>query len=52
MEDVFYGYPRLDGAAGTRNYVAVIASVICSTTPVMAICEQVPGVAPIVHQYG
>jgi altronate hydrolase len=28
----FRGYPRADGRAGTRNYVAVISSVNCSAT--------------------
>lgn len=48
----FMGYEREAGACGTRNYVAVVASVICSTTPVREIGEAFPESIPIVHQYG
>ncbi len=48
----FKGYPRADGGVGTRNHVAVLASVICSTTPVQAIADQVPGAVAIVHPLG
>lgn len=36
----FRGYRRTRGRAGTRNYVAVVASVNCSATVVRAIVEQ------------
>lgn len=52
MDIQFDGYKREWQQAGTRNYVAVMASVICSTTPVMEIAKAVPGVVPVVHQYG
>lgn len=52
MSDEVRGYLRPDGRVGTRNYVAVIASVICSTTPVQAIAAAVPGAIPVVHPLG
>jgi len=48
----YKGYPREDGSVGTRNFVAVMASVICSTTPVQAIASRVPGSIAVVHPYG
>lgn len=47
----FMGYPTEDGA-GTREYLAVIASVICATSPVKEITARVPGAVAITHQYG
>lgn len=52
MGDEVRGYVRPDGSVGTRNYVAVIASVICSTTPVQAIAGAVPGAIAVVHPLG
>lgn len=46
------GYVRADGSVGLRNHVAVIASVICSTTPVQTIADRVPGSVPVVHPLG
>lgn len=59
----FLGYPRPRGRAGTRNYIAVIATVNCAThvvtritrhfTPeVLAAYPNVDGVVPIVHGSG
>lgn len=48
----FAGYRRNDGTVGTRNYVGVLASVICSTTPVQAIADRVPGTVAVVHPLG
>ena len=59
----FMGYRRVDGRAGTRNFIGVIASVNCSTTVCRTIAEhanrtllpQFPGVdgfVPIVHGQG
>jgi galactarate dehydratase len=36
----FQGYLRADGRVGTRNYVAVIASVNCSVTVVRAVADH------------
>ena len=60
----FEGYVRASGRVGTRNYLAVIASVNCSATVVRRIVDHfnrgdalkaypnVDGVVPIVHQTG
>ena len=48
----FLGFARDDGAGGARNYVAVVASVICSTTPVRTIGAAFSEAISIVHQYG
>lgn len=48
----FMGYVRESGDGGARNYVAVVASVICSTTPVRAIGAAFAEALPVVHQYG
>lgn len=51
MRAEFLGFPREDGA-GTRDYLGVIASVICATTPVREIAARVPGAVAVTHQYG
>ncbi len=38
----FQGYVRADGSVGTRNYIAVIASVNCSATVAHAVAERFP----------
>jgi len=48
----FWGYSRTGGDVGTRNAVAVIASVICSTVPVQEIARRVPGAVAVVHPFG
>ncbi len=61
----FDGYVRANGKVGTRNYVAVIASVNCSATVVRKIAEHfnrsdilqtqypnIDGIVPIVHNTG
>lgn len=48
----FYGYPREDGTFGVRNYLVVMASVVCANGVVEDICRQVPGVIPIAHTHG
>ena len=48
----FLGYPRPDGRAGIRNYVAVISTVVCANGVVEAIARAVPGVKPITHTEG
>ncbi len=63
-EDHFFqGYRRANGAAATRNYVGVVATVNCSATVVRKITERfageamkawphVDGVVPITHTSG
>ena len=48
----FWGYPRPDGAVGTRNYVGVISRVACGNDVAQWIAEQVPGCALFAHQQG
>lgn len=48
----FQGFVRDDSQVGTRHRVAVVASVICSSTPVSQIARAFPGVVAITHQFG
>lgn len=59
----FQGFKRPDGKVGTRNYIAVMASVNCSATVVRAIARyfdhgklsafpNVDGVVPMAHPLG
>ena len=59
----FMGYKRPNGKVGTRNYIAVIASVNCSATVVRAIanhfnperlaaCPNIDGVVALPHPLG
>ena len=42
---VFLGYPREDGRAGTRNYIAVVAASNCAAHTVSAIATSYAGAA-------
>jgi altronate hydrolase len=59
----FLGYPRADGSAGTRNYIAVISTVNCSafvasriaayfTPERLAAYPNVDGVLALIHHTG
>lgn len=60
----FLGFPRPDGRAGTRNYLAVISSVNCSATVAKAVAARfagrrgldafpnVDGIIPLTHGGG
>lgn len=62
LPNSFLGYRRKSGRAGTRNYLAVIATVNCSATVVKAICQHfkgkdlsnkdLDGVIPVTHSMG
>ncbi|AOH56447.1 altronate hydrolase [Peribacillus muralis] len=52
MAYFFEGYPRLDGSAGTRNYIGVVCSVVCSSVIAKEISESVHEAIPIVHTNG
>lgn len=52
MKYFFDGYSRMNGAAGTRNYVGIVSSVICSSAVVREISEKVRGTVPFVHANG
>jgi altronate hydrolase len=59
----FKGYPRADGRAGTRNYVAIVSTVNCSASTSKLIADNFPkdelakyenvdGLLPITHKTG
>ena len=48
----FYGYKRADGKVGTRNYVGVFATVVCSNEVANVIADQVQGAVAFTHQQG
>ncbi|TQV85263.1 altronate dehydratase [Exilibacterium tricleocarpae] len=61
--NLFKGYLRADGQAGTRNYIGIMATVNCSATVVARIARHfyqhprlrdagVDAVIPVVHQSG
>ncbi|GGK02517.1 carbohydrate hydrolase [Lentibacillus kapialis] len=52
MNYSFEGFKRDDGTAGTRNYVGIVSSVICSSAVVREITDTVSGTIPIVHANG
>ncbi len=49
--EVFMGYPRADGSAGTRNLVGVISCVACANDVVQRLGD-IDGVALFTHQQG
>ena len=48
----FWGYPRHDGTVGTRNYVAIIPTVVCATATARQVSENVKGSVPFIHHQG
>ena len=49
----FQGYPRPDGSAGSRNYLAVIPNVFCANEAVLAIAQSQPEwCRPLIHHCG
>lgn len=48
----FMGYVREDGKVGSRNYVAVIPSVVCANDVAMAIVAQTDNTRGIYHHQG
>jgi len=48
----FWGYPRPDGSVGTRNYVAIIPTVVCATATARQVSENVKGSVPFLHHQG
>lgn len=52
MNYSYEGFKRDDGTAGTRNYVGIVSSVICSSAVVREISEKVSGSIPVVHANG
>ena len=62
VSNQFLGFRRSSGRAGTRNYIAITATVNCSSTVVKAICQHfkgvdltkknIDGIIPITHSMG
>lgn len=63
MPLTFQGYRRKNGAAGTRNYIAVISTVNCSATTARYVARalaetdlsafpNIDGIVPLVHKSG
>lgn len=61
LPSYFMGYPRRDGRAGTRNYIAVISTVNCSASVVKKVAgyfdgkklpKGIDGVVPVTHGSG
>ena len=50
--DTFLGYPRKDGRAGTRNYLAIIPTVFCANEAAMAIAKKFKRARPLLHHQG
>jgi len=48
----FWGYPRPDGSIGTRNYVAIIPTVVCATATARQVSDNVKGSVPFLHHQG
>ncbi len=48
----FFGYVRPDGKVGSRNYVAVIPTVVCANDVVTAVCNNVGGTVSFLHHQG
>ncbi|WP_186669158.1 UxaA family hydrolase [Sporosarcina sp. BP05] len=52
MAYTFEGYLRKDGTVGTRNYIGVVSSVVCSSVIAKEISDRFPKAIPIVHANG
>lgn len=48
----FMGYRRTDGRVGTRNYVGILSTVVCSNEVAKGIADQVQGSVSFTHQQG
>ena len=49
--NTFAGYERRDGV-GTRNYVLVLPTVVCSSETTTAIARKIPGAVSVYNQHG
>ena len=48
----FMGYRRPDGAAGTRNHVLILPTIVCANQVARAIAQNVKGAVWVEHQHG
>ena len=47
----FYGFRRLDGSVGIRNYILIVSTVQCANNVAIRISEKSNAI-PITHDYG
>lgn len=52
MEHTFFGYERPDGKVGSRNYVAIVPSVVCANEVAQVIGDRVMNCRPLMHHQG
>jgi altronate dehydratase large subunit len=52
MKDQFFGYPRLSGQIGTRNYLAIIPTVFCANEVAWQIAKKFKNARPLLHHQG
>lgn len=52
MKLTFNGYVRSDGSVGTRNYIGIVPTVICSSIVVKEISEYISNAVPFIHANG
>ncbi len=48
----FLGYPRLDGSAGTRNYIGIIPSIFCANRVAQCIGDSIQNTVVLSHNLG
>jgi altronate dehydratase large subunit len=46
----FLGYPRIDGLAGTRNFIGIISNGVCTSDAANWIAREVDGCVPFTHR--
>lgn len=52
MSKTFKGYVRSDSTVGTRNYIGVVSTVVCSSVVTRDIAKTIPEGIPVVHANG
>lgn len=52
MSNTFKGYVREDRSVGTRNYIGVVSTVVCSSVVTRDIAKTIPEGIPVVHANG
>lgn len=52
MSKTFKGFIREDSSVGTRNYIGVVSTVVCSSVVTRDIAKTIPEGIPVVHANG
>lgn len=52
VSKTFKGYVRNDSTVGTRNYIGVVSTVVCSSVVTRDIAKTIPEGIPVVHANG